>query len=303
VGIVLRNRPELRDPVLVAGWPGIGNIGAIAVNTLVEALGAEEIGEIEPWDFFYPRRLVVRGGEVTALEFPACRFFLARAERRDILFFSGEEQPSEDGGPYARGNKAYHMANLVLDVAVDFGCSRVYTSGAAVAPIHHESRPKVWAVPNAEALLDELRKYPNTVLMSDVAARRGQGSIIGLNGLLLGVARRRGLEAVCVMGEIPVYLQGLPVPYPRGSKAVLEVLCTALGVSPDTAGIDAMIETAGRDIARLYERFPDEMKEQIEKLREGDGIGESGPITDDDKKRILDDLDRFFEKGTKEDQG
>jgi len=303
VGIVLRSRPEARNPVLVAGWPGIGSIGAIAVNVLMEALRAEEIGEIEPWDFFYPRRLIVRGGEVSDLEFPASRFFFARAERNDILFFSGDEQPAEDGGPYARGGKAYRMANLVLDVAGDFGCSRVYTSGAAVAPIHHASRPKVWTVPNSEALLDEFRGYPNTVLMSDIAARRGQGSITGLNGLLLGVAKKRGLEAVCVMGEIPVYLQGLPVPYPKGSKAVLEVLCAALGVSAEMEDIDAMIESSERDIGRLYELFPDETREQIEMLRETDGTSEPGPITDDDKKRILDDLDRFFQKGTKEDQG
>ena len=287
----------------MAGWPGIGNIGAIAVNVLMEALRAEEIGEIEPWDFFYPRRLVVRGGEVTDLEFPASRFLFARAEQSDILFFSGDEQPSEDGGPYARGDTAYRMANLVLDVAIDFGCSRVYTSGAAVAPIHHASRPKVWAVPNSEALLPELRGYPNTVLMSDIAARRGQGSITGLNGLLLGVAKKRGLEAVCVMGEVPVYLQGLPVPYPKGSKAVLEVLCAALGVSAEMEGIDAMIESNERDIGRLYELFPAEMREQIERLRETGGTSEPGPITDEDKKRILDDLDRFFQKGTKEDQG
>ncbi len=305
MGIVLRSRPEARNPVLVAGWPGIGNIGAIAVNVLMEELRAEEIGEIEPWDFFYPGRLVVRGGEVTDLEFPASRFFFAKAEHSDLLFFSGDEQPSEDGGPYAQGDKAYRMANLVLDVAIDFGCRRVYTSGAAVAPIHHTSRPRVWAVPNSEALLDELRGYPNTVLMSDIASRRGQGSITGLNGLLLGVARKRGLEAVCVMGEIPVYLQGLPVPYPKGSKAVLEVLCTALGVSAGMEGIDAMVESSERDIGRMYDLFPAEMREQLEKLREiaGAGASEPGPITDDDKKRILDDLDRFFDKGTKDDQG
>ena len=301
----MHKRPEARNPVLVAGWPGIGNIGVIAVNVLRGALGAEEIGEIEPWDFFYPRRLIVRGGEVADLEFPASRFFFARAEQSDVLFFVGDEQPSGGGGPYAEGEKAYRMANLVLDVAIDLGCSRVYTSGAAVAPVHHTARPRVWAVPNSEALVGELRGYPNTVLMSDIESRRGQGGITGLNGLLLGVAKRRGLEAVCVMGEIPVYLQGLPVPYPKASKAVLEVICAALGISAGLEGIDSMVVRSEQEMDRLYGLFPDEMREQLEKLREVSEAeaSEPGPITEEDKRRILDDLDRFFGKDAKDEQG
>ncbi len=136
--------------------------------------------------------------------------------------------------------------------------------------------------------------------------RRGLGSITGLNGLLLGVAKRRGLEAVCLMGEIPVYLQGLPVPYPKGSKAVLEVLCAALGLSPDLEGMDAIVESSEREIDRLYEMFPSEMREQLDELRaEGEAgqQGDRGPITEEDKKMILDDLDTFFGRQTKEDQG
>jgi proteasome assembly chaperone (PAC2) family protein len=306
MGIVMSRRPEARDPILVAGWPGIGNIGVIAASTLRGALQAEEIGEIEPWDFFYPRKLVVKDGEVTDLEFPANKFFFARAEKRDLLFFIGDEQPAEGGQQYAVGQKAYHMANLVLDVASEFGCRRVYTSGAAVAPMHHMSRSRVWAVPNSEALVGEFRSYPNTVLMSDMEARRGLGSITGLNGLLLGVAKRRGLEAVCLMGEIPVYLHGLPVPYPKGSKAVLEVLCAALGLSTDLEGMDAMVESSEREIDRLYEMFPSEMREQLDELRAATGAGgqgDRGPITEEDKKMILDDLDTFFRTQTKEDQG
>lgn len=303
MGTVIRRRPEARNPVLVAGWPGIGNIGVIAVNMLRGALGAEEIGEIEPWDFFYPTKLLIRAGELADLEFPACRFFFASSADRDILFFSGDEQPSEGGGSYAEGEKAYRMANLVLDVAVDLGCTRVYTSGAAVAPIHHAARPRVWAVPNSDALVDEFRGYANTILMSDIEARRGQGSITGLNGLMLGVARRRGLEAVCVMGEIPVYLQGLPVPYPKASREVIEVLCTALGISPGMEGIDRMVERSEQEIERMYEMFPAEMKEQLEKLKEIAQAEPSRPgmITEEDKKTILDDVEAYFKRDSKED--
>jgi len=52
MGIRLYKEPKLEDPVLVACWPGIGNVGIIAVDVLQKMVGAEELGCIEPWDFF-----------------------------------------------------------------------------------------------------------------------------------------------------------------------------------------------------------------------------------------------------------
>ena len=303
MGVRLYREPELENPIMVASWPGIGNIGIIAVDTLRNMLGAEELGEIEPWDFFYPKRVLIRNGELKELEFPASKFYFKRTGEKDLLFFVGEEQPSDGGRTYAEGKKAYQMANLVLDVAQKFGCKRVYTSGAAVAPIHHTARPKVWAVPNTKGLISEVKKYENTILMSEIEGRGGQGNITGLNGLLLGVARRRGIEAICVMGEIPVYLQGFPLPYPRASKSVLEVLTTALGIEIDVDRITGFIEQSDSQIEQLYEKFPPEIKEQLDKLKFVSYAQptEPAPITEEDKKRILEDIDKFFKKGPKED--
>jgi hypothetical protein len=301
--IRLYQEPELVNPVLIAGWPGIGNIGIIAVDALRGAIGAEEFGEIEPWDFFYPSKVLIRDGELKALEFPSNRFYFKKTERRDLIFFIGEEQPTEGSRTYAEGRKAYQMANLVLDVALKFGCHRVYTSGAAVAPIHHTMRSKVWAVPNSEDLIEEIKNYDNTILMSDIEGIGGQGNITGLNGLLLGVARKRGLEAICIMGEIPIYLQGLPFPYPKASKSVLEVLTAALGITIEMQGIAATVEHSERGIEELYQRFPEQIREQLDKLRYITYAKptEPGPITEEDKKKILQDIDKFFKKEDKGD--
>ena len=288
---------------MVACWPGIGSIGLIAIDTLKSMLDAEELGEIEPWDFFYPKRVLIRNGELKELEFPASKFYFKRTERGDFLFFIGEEQPTDGGKAYAEGKKAYQMANLVIDVAQKFGCQRIYTSGAAVAPIHHTDRPKVWAVPNTKDLINEIKKYDNTILMSDIEERGGQGNITGLNGLLLGVAKKRGIESICVMGEIPIYLQGLPIAYPKASKSVLEVLAAALGIKIDLEQLNAFISQSEKEIELLYDRFPPEIKEHLEKLRQVNHARptEPGPITEEDKKKILEDMDKFFKKGPKED--
>jgi len=303
MGVIIYKEPRLENPVMVASWPGIGNIGVIAVDTLRSMLEAEELGEIEPWDFFYPKKVLIRNGELKDLEFPSSKFYFKRTGEKDLLFFIGEEQPADGGRTYAEGRKAYQMANLVLDVAQRFGCQRVYTSGAAVAPIHHTTRPKVWAVPNNKGLIDEVKSYENTILMSEIEGRGGQGNITGLNGLLLGVARKRSIEAICVMGEIPVYLQGFPFPYPKASKSVLEVLTAALGIEIDMERIASFIERSDKDIEQLYEKFPPEIKEQLDKLKYVSYAKptEPAPITEEDKKRILEDIDKFFKKEPKED--
>lgn len=290
--------PQLVDPVMIASWPGIGNVGLIAVDTLRRSTRAEQLAYIEPQEFFYPNKVIIRGGELVELGFPSSEFFFHRNDRHDLIFFAGEEQPAEGGGVYAAGSRAYALANLVLDAAQKFGCRRIYTSGAAVAPIHHTARSRVWAVPNSADLLQEFKQYANTVLMSDIEGRGGEGNITGLNGLLLGIARRRGLEAVCIMGEIPVYLQGFPFPYPKGSKSVLEVLAAALGMWIDLDIINQLAEQSESELSSLYEKLPREIKDQLDRLKKATIAApeSSEAITDEDKKKILDDIDKFFKR-------
>ncbi len=303
MGVVLYREPELESPILVASWPGIGNIGIIAVDTLRRALKAEELGEIEPWEFFYPKKVVIRDGVLKALEFPSSKFYFKRTHKRDLLFFIGEEQPDTEVKLYAEGAKAYNMANLVVDAALRFGCRRIYTSGAAVAPIHHTTNSRVWAVPNSSSLLKEMRGYQNVVLMSDIEGHGGQGNIAGLNGLLLGVAKKKGVEAICLMGEIPIYLHGFPIAYPKGSKAVVEVLSAILGVVIDMTELDSFVEQTGREIEAIYSKLPLEIREHLDKLIsiERRGKAESGPITEEDKRKILQEIDKLFKKESNDD--
>jgi proteasome assembly chaperone (PAC2) family protein len=300
MGVRLYKEPKLVNPILVACWPGIGNVGIMAVDILRRTVAAEELGEIESWDFFYPRKVLIRDGELIDLEFPYNKFYFKKTGNKDLLFFIGEEQPSDGAEVYATGTKAYRMANLVLDVAQRFGCRRVYTSGAAVAPIHHTARSRVWVVPNSKDLLNEVKGYENSVLMSEVEGRDGQGNITGLNGLLLGVAKKRGLEAICVMGEIPIYIHGFPIPYPKGSKAVLEVLSAALAVKVPMDEIDALIQQSDTEIESVYEKLPSEIKEQLDKLKYVAYAkpSEPEPITEEDKKKILQEIDKLFKKDT-----
>ncbi len=297
MGVEFFREPKLHHPDLIAAWPGIGNIGLVAVDALREAVDAELFAAIEPWDFFYPRGLTIRGGVLTDLEFPASRFYFKNLADRDVIFFVGEEQPSGS-------SRAYRMASLVLDIVERYKCERVYTAAAAVAPIHHTMRPRIWGVPNSHELTREIGQYPNTLLMSNIAERGGEGNITGLNGLLLGLARERGVAGACLLGEVPVYISQFPTVYPKASKSIMEVLAHILAIEPDMSKLDNMIREVEENIERLYEMVPEEMRERIEHLKSTGYIEkeeESEAITEEDKKRIMQEIEQFFDKGSKED--
>lgn len=292
MAVKLYREPEVKRPVMLCAWSGIANVGLAAINTMRRFMRAEEFGQIEPQGYFDPTHVVIANGLIEDLRFPSTRFFSHRRQDRDIIFVIGEQQPEAT-------EKAYEMAGEVLDVAEKLGCRRVYTSGASVTAIHHTAKPRVWAVPNTRRLVPEIRRYGNTVLMSEVDGADGQGSITGLNGLLLGVAKSRDIEAVCLLGEVPYYLQGAPWPYPKASIAVLEVLGSLLNIPFDlselrqsAARVEASIDQVLETLAGA-EDLPEQVREEMDSLRHP-SHEDLGPISDEEKKEILDHLDELF---------
>jgi len=302
MGITFSKQPELNKPDLIVGWPGIGNVGITAINTLCQAVKAEEFAQIEPWNFFYPNKVTIEDSGLKKMEFPTNIFYFHKGNDRDLIFFIGEEQPTEGDSAYAKGEQAYRMANLVLDLGQQYNCQRVYTSGAAVAVIHHTTSPRVWAAPNTEKLIPEVRGYQSTLLMGDATGQSSHGIITGLNGVLLGVAKMRGLEGICLMGEVPIYLQGSPLPYPKAARAVIEILAQRLGIEVDLSQLTTLTEKVERRIDAWYAKIPPEAKERLNQLKYTTPIGPqpAGPITEEDQKRIMADIDEFFKRGGQE---
>lgn len=292
MGIRLYYEPNLKQPIMICGWSGIGKVGLVAINTMRRLAKAEPFGEIEPEGFFEPSRALIVNGLIEDMRFPATRFYAFHGSTQDAVFLVGEQQPSDP-------HKTYEMAEMVLDVADMLGCGRIYTAGAGVTTIHHTNKPKVWAVPNSLDLIPEIREYRNTILMSETRDRQGEGTITGLNGLLLGVARSRDVEAICLMGEVPYYLQGAPWPYPKASISVLEVLGEILHVPLDLRELQETAEKVEENIDQVLDalvtadELPEQVREEMEILRHP-RRADLGPITEAEQKDILEHIDELF---------
>jgi proteasome assembly chaperone (PAC2) family protein len=154
-------------------------------------------------------------------------------------------------------------------------------------------KPRVCAVVSSEDLIKGVKKYPNTILMSEIGGRgEGEGTIAGLNGLLLGLAKKRGLESICLMGEIPDWLTGASFPYPKASKSVLEVFAEILGIRIDFSFLDKMEGQVEEIIESFYAKFPLEMKEEYNQRK---FIAQTKPGTITIQAQVY--IDEHFKKG------
>jgi len=229
----IKARPKLTDPLLLAAWPGVGNISSIVAGYLHEKLPFKKLGELIAPLFFEPIGVLARDNVVDVPQFPASRFYYykGKGQERDLILFIGDDQPSTD---------TYSLAEAVLAVATRFQVRRVITCAAALTRIHFTEPPRVWGVATSRELADELAAMG--------LENRSTIQIAGLNGLLLGVAKEHGLEGICLLGEVPAHASRID--NPAAALAVLEVLLRLLNLSLDTS-----------DLAEAVREYRQQMRE------------------------------------------
>lgn len=246
--VKIHARPKLNSPNLIAAWPGIGNVSIIVASYLKRKLNFKDLAEIDAANFFDPIGVVVKNNIVEAPQFPRSKFYYYKNKRgaSDVILFIGDDQPAA---------KSYELANCVLDLGLNFPLKRIYTCAAAITRIHHTEQPKVWGVASAQHLTDVLKTYD--------LIQRGNLQIAGLNGLLLGVAKERGVESICLLGEVPVY--ATQVQNPMAALAILEVLAQILDIEIDTL---ELAQTAAETKARMKQAAAQAMGDYIDYFTE-----------------------------------
>jgi len=260
-------RPKLKAPILLADWPGVGNVSLIVATYLRRKLEFKPLAEIEPAYFFAPIGVLVKDHLVESPQFPASRFYYWKNRRglSDIILFIGDDQPA---------GKGYDLAHCIIDLAEKYSVRRVYTCAAALSQIHHTEIPKAWGVGTNEAMLAVL-KQANLV-------HKGNVQIAGLNGLLLGVAKERGIDGMCILGEVP--MNTTRVPNPMAALAVVRVLMNLLGIEVDLNDLNDMASEAAE---RMKEVAAEAMGEYIDLFTQP--IWEQGQEEEGDEGEAEDD--------------
>jgi len=221
---------ELKNPVLVEGLPGLGMVGRIAARYLAKQLKAKKLANLYSPHFPY-YVLVNKKGSVRLLrgEF---YFWKNEAGENDLIFFTGDSQAQTIEGQY-------DVASCILDFAERNNVKVVATIGGYRKEV--EKTPKVIVASTSSELL-------NKALQAKAIASPAGNPIVGTAGLLLGLARFKKIDAVCLLGETRGYL-----PDPRAAKSVLEVLQKMLNVKIDLSGLDREVEKSKKIVERMRE--------------------------------------------------
>jgi uncharacterized protein (TIGR00162 family) len=208
-------KPKLRNPVLIEGLPGVGNIGRVAVGYLIKELNAKKFAELYS-EHFFPFVMLQDNYRIHLLKNEFYYWKAKKAGQRDIVFLVGDSQALSPQGHY-------ELIEKILDFAQTLGVKEIYTIGG-LATGELEEKPKVLGSVTDE---EQLKKYKKKGIKIDFNAGEKVGYIVGAAGLLLGLGKERKIPGLCLLGET----SGFPiVTDPKAAEVVLEVLSHILGL-------------------------------------------------------------------------
>jgi uncharacterized protein (TIGR00162 family) len=239
-----KEKPRLKNPILVEGLPGIGNVGKIAADFLVDALKPKLLCKIFSTDFSH----VVYLSKDSTVELPSVQIYLHRARDRDILILSGDEQPMSR-------KASYKFAGSILDLMEEFGCREIITLGGIGLPNEVQS-PQIFGAVTDRSVLDAYKKYQEIKFDT----RKRVELIFGASGLLLGLANLRGIKGIALLTETYMHPAHLGL---REAKALLGQLRKILSLELDLRKLDEEISEASKAKIGLQGRKTDFLAQKL----------------------------------------
>lgn len=230
-------KPNVIKPAMIAGWPGMGNVALGAVDHLRKELNAAKFAEIMVDQNAALDSVVVEEGLARFPAPPKNTFYYSKDY--DLVIFEGEAQ--------IQGVAGINLLTKVLDISLEFRVSKMYTGAAFPVPISHKDASDVYAAANN-------KRFRDTIAKSGTRLMEG-GHISGLNGLLLGFAEKKGIDAACLLATIPQYAIGIP--NPKASLAIIEALSKLLSFQIDPHAFSDFIRDMDEKMALIEDKVKD----------------------------------------------
>ena len=136
--------PDLDDPAFVEGLPGVGHVGKLVAEHVVEEVDSQLAARIHS-EYFPPQVTV---GDDSVAELAAAEIHAVETEGRDLLVLTGNHQAQDNVGHY-------RVTEAFLDVAEEFDASDVFALGGVPTGELVEEHDVVGSVSSAD-LKDEL---------------------------------------------------------------------------------------------------------------------------------------------------
>ena len=218
---------NLKDIVLISSLPDMGKVGGLVTQHLTRKLETKKAAQIiladKPW-------VNLNDG---VIEVPHDEYTLSVDERNSVVIFTGENQPHEPG-------TVFEIADKVLDIVSQMGNIKMVISAGGYLPSEDGKATKVYGVATNSHTVDFLKSFDVKLLSSEVK------SITWFNGLILGIAKSRKINAVGLFGEI---LDAESPQYKTASN-IINVIEKMLQIKIDTKELDEKIEGLSAEVKK-----------------------------------------------------
>ena len=161
--------PDIHSPYLICGFPGSGFVGKIAVDHLIQELKAKHLADIYSTSF--PPQVLIRADGTADLMKNS--IFYSKGSDTDILLLTGDSQPVNPDSEYV-------LAEEILDIAAKFNTKHVFTLAAYITGVFVD-KPRIFGTATDADIVKSF--YEKNISTMDV------GSITGMNGLIIGIAK------------------------------------------------------------------------------------------------------------------
>lgn len=243
--LIFHARPTLRSPYIVCGlngWVNGGDVSVGGTRYLIGQFDGTIFAEMStaPYHVYQVPGVEslrpifkIQDGLIKDSYLPRNQFYYAvnPASDHDLIFFLGSE-PNLNWEEYA---------DTVVNLACDFGASRLYTFGAVLDRSPYTREPKMSCTCTGIKVKSEMEKYN-----VNFSSREGPASF---NIMLLHACQKRGLDGVNLTVRAPYYPEfNITIDYSAKSiKAILLRLKHLMHLEMNFDELDkAIVELEGK---------------------------------------------------------
>ncbi|HKU50096.1 MAG TPA: PAC2 family protein [Nitrososphaera sp.] len=236
---VLRDLKIADGITIVSSLPDMGRVGGLVSSFVADFLKAEAVAEItsveKPWVSY-------SDGVVKSV---VDTYRVSYSSNHKMLILTGESQPQDQ-------RELYSICNGLLDYAQSIGkIRRLYGAGGYLRE-QLTGAPRVCGVVNRPGLKQVIEAAGIEPVGNEIA------TITWFNGIILGQAAERDIDAIGLFGEI----SETSVPQPLAAKSIVSALARLEHLEIDTKPLD-----------RHYESILEEVQKKKEPSSFGPGIG------------------------------
>ncbi|MCW4047007.1 MAG: PAC2 family protein [Candidatus Bathyarchaeota archaeon] len=210
---------ELETPVAVVGSPGLRSIGKLVVNQLIDAAKANLTAEL--YSSHLPMIYHTKPSYVSHYSLPGVGGARVKHGQVDLPKVQFYTCPSPSmvivKGYHANFAGQYDVAEKVVEVLSEFAVSRII-----VAAGYGSETSKVCCAATSPDIIREMKETLN--LEVDYS-----GPFYGFSGLVFGLAKLKGIDALCLFAGTEPAPEDLEFPDPKASEMILDVLNQMLG--------------------------------------------------------------------------